>query len=206
MDAAVRRRPDPRTAATRARLLDAAVGELLSRGGQLELGSVARAAGVVPSVASHHFGSRSGLVCAVVDGFFDALQAQVLDADLRGLGSWHERELERVRRGVRFHFTEPLAPVVYASLARDAEVARVEATRIGLVVEASARNIAAAQRDGELARSIDPQLAAAAIFGAARQLTVTALTARRRPTQRSVVDQLWRVTVAAVTPSEEEQP
>jgi AcrR family transcriptional regulator len=38
---------------------------------------------VVPSVASHHFGSRSGLVAAVVDAFFDRLHAEVLDADLR---------------------------------------------------------------------------------------------------------------------------
>jgi AcrR family transcriptional regulator len=108
-----------RAAATQERLLAAAVSELVDSGGHLELRSVAQAAGVVPSVASHHFGSRSGLVAAVVEGFFARFHAEVLDTDLRAYGPWFEREHERVRRGVRFHMTDALAPVVYGSLSRD---------------------------------------------------------------------------------------
>lgn len=191
-----------RAAATRSRILVAATDQLLARDGQLEMQSVARAAGVVPSVVSHHFGSRSGLVCGIVDRFFDALHEEVLDHDVRHLGTWWAREHDRVERAVRFYFTEPLAPVVYGRLGRDAEVAAAESARIGRIVTESARNIAAAQRAGELAPGVDPMLAAASIFGAARQLVATALTARQRPTQESMVDQLWRVTAAAVRPAE----
>jgi AcrR family transcriptional regulator len=175
--------------------------ELVSRDGQLELQSVAKAAGVVPSAISHHFGSRSGLICAVVDGFFDALHSEVLDRDLRPLGPWEYRELERTRRAVEFSYGDALAPVIYGLLGRDGQVAALETRRIDRVVEASARNIAAAQRDGELAKGADPRLAAAAIFGAVRQVIVTSLRADPRPTQESVVDQVWRVTVAAVAPA-----
>ncbi len=200
------RRPDPRTAATRARLLDAAERELLARGGHLELQSVARAAGVVPSVASHHFGSRAGLVGAVVDRFFDALHAEVLDRELREHGDWLEREHERLRRGVRFYWTAPLAPVVLGGLTRDPSIAAIETRRIGRVVEAGARNMAAAQRAGELPRGIDPRLASASVFGAVRQVVVTALGPGRRPSQRAAVAHLWRITVAAVTPDQEPLP
>ena len=200
-----RRRPDPRTAVTKARLLGAATEELLIRNGGLELQSVAAASGVVPSVVGHHFGSRAGLVCAVVDDFFDRLHAEVLDLDLRALGGWHAREHERVRRGVRFYLTEPLTPVIYGSLTRDDEIGAVETAHVQKVVAASARNIAAAQRSGELPRGIDPMLAAATIFGALRQITITAMTSARRPSEQAVVEQLWRVTVAAVDPKIREE-
>ena len=190
-----------RAEGTRQRLLAVAEQELIASGGHLELTSVAREAGVVPSVASHHFGSRSGLIAAVVNGFFDRLHAEVLDLDLRATGTWFEREHERVRRGVRFHMTDPLAPAISGSLSRDPAVAAVELRRIEQVVAESARNIAAAQRTGELPKGPDPQLAAAAIFGAGRQVTLTALTADPRPAQRTVVELLWRLTVAAVTPT-----
>lgn len=200
------RRVDPSPSLTTpARILEAAELELLRTNGQLEMQAVARAAGVVPSVVSHHFGSRSGVVNAVVDAFFDRLHEEVLDRDLRPLGSWIESEHARVRMGVRFYYTEPLAPIVYGSLGRDAEVASREHARVALVVESTARNIAAAQRTGELPRGVDPKLASAAIYGAARQVTVTALGADRRPPQRVVVDQLWRMTVAAVTPHNAEE-
>lgn len=198
---------------TRARILDAAVDHLVRHQGALEMQAVARAAGVVPSVVSHHYGSRSGLLVAVVDGFFDAFHAQVLDADLRAVGSWPTRERERIRRGVAFHFDEPLAAVVYGSLARDPQVAAAESRCIAQVIAESARNIAAAQRAGELEPGVDSTLAAASIFGASRQITLVALAADPRPTRAAVAAQLWRVTAAAVTarpiipdPQEEQHP
>ena len=194
--------PESKGARTRDRLLEVAGRELLRTGGALELQAVARAGGVVPSVVSHHFGSRAGLVRAVVDRYFDDLHREVLEPDLRALGTWHEREHERVRRAVRFYFTSELTPVVLGALARDAEIVAGELRRIDAVLAASARNIAAAQREGELPRGPDPRLAAAAIFGAGRQVVLAALSMRRRPSQKVVVEHLWRVTLAAVTPAE----
>lgn len=184
---------------TQLRLLDAAGAELLARNGHLEIGTVARAAGVAPSVVYHHFGSKAGLVGAVVQRYYARLGEEVLDVDLRPLGDWPTRERERIRRGVRFQYAEPLAPIVYGSLSRDPAVTAIEARGIQAVVKESARNIGAAQRTGDLPRGVDPALAAAGIFGAMRQLLVEALSRRRRPSQRAVVEQLWRITAAAVS-------
>jgi AcrR family transcriptional regulator len=189
--------------ASRQRLLDAATEQLLARDGHLDVGSVSRAAGLAPSVLYHYFGSKAGLVGAVVAGFYARLSAEVLSVDLRDLGDWRARERERVRRGVEFHFREPLSAVIYGRLSRDPEIAALEAEHVTAVVAASARNIAAAQRAGELPRAADPALAGAAIFGALRQVLVEALGRRRRPSRAVVVEHMWRVTAAAVSISPE---
>lgn len=191
---------------TRQRLLHQTASELVERGGHAELTTVARSAGISPSVVSHHFGSRAGLVGAVVEAFFDELHVEILDLDLRSLGTWPVREHERIRRGVSFHFAHPLAPVIYGSLTRDADIARVEAMRIEQVIGQSARNIGAAQRAGELPSGVQPKLAAAGIFGATRQITVAALSGPRRPSQRAVIEQLWRLTAASVSIDPDSSP
>ncbi|ADB48936.1 TetR/AcrR family transcriptional regulator [Conexibacter woesei] len=189
--------------ATHTRLLDAATAELLARDGDLELTRVAHAAQVSPSVVYHHVGGKAELIGAVVESFYGRLHAEVLDDDLTPLGDWPTREHERLRRGVAFHYREPLAPVLYGRMARDPALAALEARLIAQVVDASARNIRAAQRAGELPSGPDPALAGAAIFGAMRQVLLEALGRARRPAMRGVVEQLWRVTAAAVSiPSE----
>lgn len=191
---------------TRQRLLEVATAELLDRGGHLELGSVARRAGISPSVVSHHFGSRAGLIGAVLEGFFERLHTTVLDLDLRALGDWPTREFERLRRGVRFHYEEPLAEVLYRSLSREPEVAAVEARRLRALIQQSARNVRSGQRAGDLPSGIDPTLAAASMFGAMREVVPVALSRNSRPSQKTVLNQLWRVTAAAVGLDPRSQP
>lgn len=183
---------------TRQRLLEVATAELLVRDGYLELGSVARTAGISPSVVSHYFGSRAGLVSDVVHGYFDRLHAEVFDVDLTALGDWPTRERERVRRGIRFHYEEPLAGVIYRSLSREPSVAEAESHRIRGLIEQSALYIRAGQRAGELPGEVDPTLAAACIFGAMREIVMVALSNPTRPTQSTVTEQMWRVAAAAV--------
>ncbi|MQA83377.1 MAG: TetR family transcriptional regulator [Streptosporangiales bacterium] len=108
---------------TRARLLVAARQQTLANGGTLEVATVAEAAGVVPSVVYRYFGSKAGLVTALIDDFFDRFHERVLDVDLREHGSWAQRERRRLESGVRFHYEEPLAVVIYALLAREPQVA-----------------------------------------------------------------------------------
>ena len=111
---------------------------------------VAEAAGVVPSLVHRYFGSKSGLVAALVNDFFDRFHAEVLDVDLEAEGDWAHHERLRLERGVRFHYAEPLAAVIYGPLARDPDVARTDAARNAFVVERAARSIRKGQRRGEL--------------------------------------------------------
>jgi len=184
--------------ATRQRLLDVARRLAQTTRGDVELAKVAEAARVVPSLVHRYFGSKTGLVTALVDDFYDRFQAEVLDADLDDRGTWAEHERIRLERGVRFHYSEPFAAVVYGPLARDPEVARMETARSLFIVDRAARSIRKAQRRGELPVGIDPRLAGAAMFGAMRLVMVEALTRVPRPPAERVIEFLWSQIAASV--------
>ena len=188
----------PKGRATRQRLLDVARKVALATRGDVELTKVAEAAGVVPSLVHRDFGSKAGLVTALVDDFYDRMQAEVFDVDLDDRGTWAEHERIRLELGVRFHYAEPFAAVIYGALARDPEVARKETARNFIIAERAARSIRKAQRRGELPVGVDARLAGAAMFGAMRMVMVEALTRTPRPSAERVVDFLWRQIAASV--------
>lgn len=192
---------EPSTAkgrATRQRLLEVARGVALETGGAVELARVAEAAGVVQSLVHRYFGSKSGLVAALVDDFFDRFHAEVLDLDLEASGDWATHERARLELGVRFHYAEPFAALAFGALGRDPEVARREAERTQRVIERAAKSIRRGQRSGELPLDIDPRLAGAAMFGAMRLVMLEALTRAPRPRPERVIAVLWRQVAASV--------
>ena len=152
----------------------------------------------MPSLVHRYFGSKAGLVAALVDDFFDRFNAAVLAADLDDRGEWAEHERIRLEHGVAYHYAEPFAAVVYGPLSRDPEVAHREAARTAYVVERAARSIRRGQKRGELPIGVDPALAGAAMFGAMRLVMVEALGRSPRPAQERVVEVLWRQIAAAV--------
>ena len=68
--------PQTRAAgATRERLLAAAVEVLLEGDGDFEMGQLAARAGVSNGLAYHYFGSKAGVLSAVIDDFYDRYSA-----------------------------------------------------------------------------------------------------------------------------------
>ena len=188
----------PKGRATRERLLASARDVAIANDGHLEIAWVASAAGVVPSLVNRYFGSRAGLVSALLDDFFDRLHAEVLDIDLDDQGTWAEHERIRLEKGVRFHYTDPAAAVIYSRLSREPDVAVTENRHIATVIQHAAANIRRGQKRGELPKSVDPELAGAAMFGAMQRVMVAALGRKPRPRPERVVDILWRQIAAAV--------
>lgn len=184
--------------ATRERLLACARDIAIANDGHLEIAWVAEAAGVVPSLVNRYFGSRAGLVSALLDDFFNRLAAEVINIDLEDQGSWARHERIRLEKGVHFHYTDPAAVVIYTQLSREPEVALTENRHIERVVKRAAANIRRGQKRGELPSSVDPELAGAAMFGAMQRVMVTALSRTPRPRPDRVVDVLWRQVAAAV--------
>jgi len=184
--------------ATRRRLVEVAKQVALRTGGRIELEQVAENAGVVPSLVHRYFGSKAGLVSALVDDFFNRFHHDVLDINLDSHGDWASRERIRLQRGVHFHYREPFAVLLYGALGRDPEVARKEADRIAVVVERAARSVRRGQRRGELPVGVDPRLAGAAMFGAMRLVMVEALARFPQPRPERVIEVLWRQVAAAV--------
>lgn len=187
-----------RGAATRERLLRAAEAELIERDGALEVASVAARAEVSVGLLYRYFGSKAGLVAAVVESFYDRFHAEVADTDPAPDADWASRERKRLELSVAFYYREPLAAVVLSRLSREPEVAGVEVRRIGRLVEDAAKNVTAGQRRGELPGDLDPRTVGAMLIGGFRVAMGEALTRRPPPDAGRLVEQLWHFVVNGV--------
>jgi AcrR family transcriptional regulator len=187
-----------RGAASRTRLLHAAAYELIERDGSLEVMSVAARARVSVGLIYRWFDSKAGLLAAVVDDFYDRVDAAVFDLDPVPEGTWGERERKRTELAVAFHYDDPLAPIVLSRLAREPGVAAVEGARIDRHIEAATRNLERGQERGEIPRELDPELVGAMVLGGIREVLRHALQRDPRPPRQAVTDELWRFIVAAV--------
>ncbi|MGA2454838.1 MAG: TetR/AcrR family transcriptional regulator [Solirubrobacteraceae bacterium] len=190
--------PTAKGQGTRRRLLECARDEAIRTGGELEVSAVAKAAGVVPSVIYRYFTSKAGLLSALIEDFFDRLHDEVLDVNLDAHGDWAAHERLRLGQGVRFHYADPFAVVLYGTLARGAEAAHTDERRIAAVIEQAAANIRRGQARGELPADVDAELAGAAMFGAMQRVMVQALSRTPPPPESYVVEVLWRQVAASV--------
>ena len=181
----------PRGEASRIRLRQAAADELVARRGLLEVDSVAQRAGVSVGLIYRHFGSRAGLVQAVLDDFYGRYRAEVLGVNPAPGGTWAERERRRTVLGVAFHYQEPLARVVLSHLHVDAQVAVYEAVQLDEMTQMCASLVALGQKRRELPRDRDARLTGGMIIGGMRRVLATALAQEPLPAERKVVHDLW---------------
>lgn len=191
--------PSPRTARgddTRRRLLRAAA-DLLVADGEVEVAKVAARAGVSAGLPYRYFGTRSGLVAAVVEDFHDRLAEAVVHREVAG-ATWSERERQRVEAWVRFLYDDPLAGAVLGGLGGDAVVAESWRQRLALAVEVGTRNIARGRRDGDLPPGPDPATLAAAVLGGVQAAVAEALARDRRPPVDRLAADLWSIVAGAV--------
>jgi len=193
-----------RGAATARLLLQAAVDEWVSAG-EVEVAAVARRAGVSAGLPYRYFGTRSGLLIALVQDFYDRLgeaAAMRLYAD----DSWAGRERARIADWVKFLYDDPLSAVLLAGPVGDGAVMTEHTRRLDRLAEVGARNIEQAQRARELPADRDPAMLAAAILSGVHAMGTLALTRRPRPAADDVVRQVWTfVAGAAGCPKQEEK-
>ncbi len=180
---------------TRQLLLHCAMQELVANKGTLEIGDVTKRAGVSAGAPYHHFGSKSGLIAAVVDDFYERYDTSVMNVEIAGR-HWATREETRVKMIVEFHYNDPLSPIILSQLSRDPIVAQVEARWLSAHIAKGARNIANGQRDGDISNSLDPELAAAMILGGLRQTIVHALARKTVPRRGALARELWAFVLA----------
>ncbi len=173
-------------------LIKAAAQEMVARDGALEVADVVERSGRSSGALYHHFTSKAALVAAVVGEFYDRQDAEVVFVDPAPGAHWAEREHRRTELFVRFNYSDPLAPVILTSLAREPAVAVIEAERRERVVDQAAANIRSGQVSGEIDRAVDPGLAAALIIGGMRHAMARALLRRRRPAATRVAEEMWR--------------
>ena len=173
------------------RLIRAAQDELIHRGGLLEMQAVAARAKVSVGLAYHHFGSKGGLIAAVVQAFYDRLEDVAFNPLRLVSPDWAGREKERIAAYVSFHYDHPFAPLVIGPLSRAAEVLDVEQAFTKRQLVAGAYNMRAGQRAGVVSTDLDPRLTIALVVGGIRQALIGALTKAHRPDRRDLTEKIW---------------
>ena len=183
---------------TRDRLVSAAQEELIQGHGHLEMQAVARRAQVSVGLAYHHFGSKAGLIAAVVEEFYSRLdEAAFSGARLRSK-AWADRERERIGAYVAFHYDHPFASLVIGPLSRAPEVLDVETAFTNRQLAAGALMLQAAQRDGIVPDDFDPHLTIALMIGGIRQALIRALTSEQRPDPGKLTNEIWAFIAGAL--------
>jgi len=157
-----RKRRSPREA--RRLLVEAARAALVEGGGDFEMVEVARRAGVSEGLAYYHFANKPGLLDAVVRDFYEQLDESVVAVPFPG-ATWLERERARIGEFVRLMYEDPVAPLVLNVLRVNPALHAEEQERRRRLNALGARNIAEAQRDGEISPEHDPQMLVAMILG-----------------------------------------
>lgn len=179
----------------RDRLVDAATEELAATG-SFEVAAVARRAGVSTGLPYRYFGTRTGLLVAVIDAFYrrfsESIALKAYDAP-----TWAQRERLRITDWVEFLYAEPVAPVILAGLG-EGELATARGRWLDEMSVIGARNIAVAQRAGEIPRDRDPQFLAAATIGGTNAVVAICLRRAPRPAAADVVDDIWAIVSGAV--------
>ena len=194
----VSRAKTPRGEASRRRLIEAARDEMVERDGLMEIDAVAHRAGLSVGLIYRHFGSRAGLVSAVVDDFYSRYRSVALETNPDPRGSFVARERRRTELSVAFHYADPLAKVVLSSLHLDGQVATSEAAQIDQMVSLAANVMALGQRRGELGTDRDPKFLGAMIIGGMRHVLAVAFSSDPRPSRKKTTTGLWLLVAGAM--------
>ena len=182
--------PAPKIASD-VRLVRAAEAELIDNNGHLEMLAVAKRAGVSVGLAYHHFGSKAGLLAAVVDHFYTPLRDISFGDAIPVEQDWSAREKARTRAFIDYFYTHPFAPLIAGRLGREPEVRDVEAAHMNALLAEGARNLAQGQRQGVVSETVVPEVVIGLLMGGLRQAIDSAILAETRPEKTVLLDQIW---------------
>jgi AcrR family transcriptional regulator len=180
------------------RLIRAAQEELILGHGLLEMQAVANRAKASVGLAYHHFGSKAGLIAAVVEAFYNRLEEVAFNPANLVSPDWVGREKERVAAYISFHYDHPFAPIVVGPLSRATEVLDVELAFTKRQLIAGAYNLRAAQRQGVIPGDFDPHLTIALMIGGIRQALIGALAKGQRPDRGQLTEKIWAFIAGAL--------
>ncbi|CQD19871.1 putative transcriptional regulator TetR [Mycolicibacterium conceptionense] len=181
----------------RQQLIDAARAELVYGNGAFELSGLTRRTGLSTGALYHHFGSKSGLLTAIYDGFYDGLRHAIADGHLPA-GDWATRERDRTHRFVAYHLADPLAPILLNRTASDPQLTELEAAYVHDLIDHAAANIRHGQQSGELPTDLDAESAGAYVIGGLRHGIAQQLRVTPAPSADRAAQKLWRFTAAVL--------
>lgn len=155
-------------------LLKAAREELIKGNGDLELAKIAKRSKVSDGLTYYHFGNKAGLIRALVDDFYQAMDEQVTAIAFKG-ESWADREKNRVKALVEFFYSDPAALIIATRLRTEPSLAEEDAARNTRLYKLGAKNIERAQQSGEINASYNPLILVSMILAGATEGVRSAL-------------------------------
>lgn len=182
----------------REKLIDAAQAVLIEGQGHLEMQAVAKRAGVSVGLAYHHFGSKAGLISAVVEAFYSELDEAVFGEPQWPFKSWAEKEKGRIGAYVAFHYAHPFSRLVIGPLSRAPEVLDVEAAFTNRQLSGGAKMLISAQDGGIVPKDIDPHLTIALMIGGIRQALIQTMTQTPQTDPDNLTNEIWVFIAAAL--------
>ncbi|MGP3937456.1 TetR/AcrR family transcriptional regulator [Nonomuraea sp. KM88] len=193
-----------RGAATQRRILDAAAEQLIETG-DIEVAAVARRAGLSVGLPYRYFGTRSGLMTALLADFYDRLLDKTVLSPFAG-HTWLERWRAQLTRWIDWVYDEPLAPIVLGRMVGDAQVAAMEARCARQVIALGAKHVAAGQAEGIITRGRDAELMSAAVVGGMRSVLAIVLDQDPRPDRAAVLQEIWEFSTGALGMTQGDTP
>lgn len=161
---------------TRQRILQAAAQELAEREGELEIARVAITAQVSSGLIYRYFNSRTDLIAATVDDFYDQYDQWVIDINPLPGADWISRERARIERCISFIRKHALAKVIFLNRQKEPQVAAVESRRLAAHLSLAIENVQIAQNKGEIDPAINAYVACPMVMGGIRELMAQLLT------------------------------
>ncbi|ABG42271.1 transcriptional regulator, TetR family [Paraglaciecola sp. T6c] len=162
---------------TRMRLLEAARVEIVIGNGDLDVANVAKRAGVSDGLTYYHFGNKAGLINAIVNEFYHDFDDKVAGVPFDG-DTWKEREKARVHAMVSLFYDDPVAMIAATRLRTDPAFTKEEWQRNDRLEQLGARNIADAQRKGEIDETYNPLMLASMLLSGVMSGVRIALTTK----------------------------
>lgn len=180
------------------RLLRAAEEELIENDGHLEMLAVAKRAGLSTGLAYRYFGSKAGLIAAVVDSFYQPIREIALGDAIPVDKEWATREKDRARALIDYYYSHPLAKLIAGRLGREPQVLDVENAHMEALLKVGARNIAQGQSNGTVDPNLDQDTTVALLMGGLSQAINRAITASPRPPKKELLGNIWFFTERAL--------
>ena len=177
-------------------MLDAAETLIIEGQGEFEIAELAASVGVSNGLAYHYFGSKDGVIEAVIDRFYTRY-SKVMDRPVDPEIDWAIREHDRLLDTIAFLYADPFAPIAFGALGHAHAVEKEFAVQREMISRA-AHNVRSGQRRGQIPVDIDSELAGAAIIGAVRLVMMTAMRMEPRPAAEQVANQLWKLIAGSV--------
>ncbi|WOI52888.1 TetR/AcrR family transcriptional regulator [Parvularcula sp. LCG005] len=180
----------------RSRILQAAISAIIEGDGSIEMADVADRASVSMGLAYHYFGSKAGLISAIVTDFYDRYMKI---AEMRfDECDWYEQGRRRVHLLMEYLYGEPLAPIMLSKLSGNGEVLNIDRQRGETLMALVAELIREGQESKHLSADLDTNLAAALMVGAFRQVIAVTLNTEPRPPVDEFADIVWEKVAAIV--------